>query len=162
MLSKVNLKKHENLHPCDLCGRHDRLTEAIIEGSMLSVCGNCAGFGKIVAIPKNKEVRDVPRRKIAIERETEIIVANYSKLVKEAREKLGLKHEELAKNIAEKESVIHRLESGLLQPPIDLARKLEQALKIRLVAVYKEAKEKAIDLSDSSLTIGDLLKMKKG
>ncbi|MFH1592480.1 MAG: multiprotein bridging factor aMBF1 [Candidatus Woesearchaeota archaeon] len=151
----------ERLEACELCGKHDKLRDVIIEGTTLSVCSKCTEFGNVIAIPEKKEVgRRVPR-KIVLEEETEFINPDYSKLIKNGRERLDLKQEELAKKIAEKESVIHHLESGQLEPSFVLAKKLEKFLKIKLIERYRESGKKSLDFSDSSLTIGDLLKLKK-
>ena len=74
---------------------------------------------------------------------------------------MNLKQKELAEKIAEKESIIHQLESGHMKPTISLARKLEKALNIKLIEIYKVQEKKQVDLSDPTLTIGDLLKLDK-
>ena len=150
----------ENLKPCEICGKRRNLVEAVIEGTMLSVCSECAKFGKTVLIQKREPERKIPR-KIHIEENPEIIIPEFPILIKEAREKLNLKQKELAEKIAEKESIIHQLESGHMKPTISLARKLEKALSIKLIEIYKAQETKQVDLSDPSLTIGDLLKLNK-
>ena len=74
---------------------------------------------------------------------------------------LNLKQEELAQKIAEKVSVIHKVESKHLRPSLALAKKLEHFLNIKLIEKYKEEKTKTLDFTDSALTIGDLIKFKK-
>ncbi len=153
--------KMEELESCELCGKKNKLVEVIIEGSMLSVCQNCSKFGKTIIIEKKLEEKTKISRRVNIEEEPELIVANYSELIKQVREKKDLKQEELAKKISEKESVIHKIESGQLKPSILLARKLEKFLKIKLVENYLANEKKKIDFTDQSLTIGDLIKFKK-
>jgi putative transcription factor len=96
---------------------------------------------------------------------TEEIVDDYNIRIKRARELRLLTQEGLARAIAEKESAIHKLESGQLKPNIKLANKLEQFLNIKLTEEHKEEKKqdkkKTIDLKDDSLTIGDLIKFKE-
>jgi len=58
---------------------------------------------------------------------------DYNKMIKQAREKLGLSQEQLGHKINEKPSVIKLLESGKLKPDDLLARKIEHALKLRLL-----------------------------
>ena len=44
---------------CDMCGRENNLNQAIVEGSLLNVCDNCARFGKVILIKKAvKEIKD--------------------------------------------------------------------------------------------------------
>ncbi|MBL7147905.1 MAG: TIGR00270 family protein [Nanoarchaeota archaeon] len=147
---------------CEMCGREGEIVGAIVEGTMLKVCSNCAKFGNVVEVKKpvvREEVkRVVPIKHVEI---VEIVVDDYSLKVKNAREKFDLKQEELAKQIAEKESVIHKVETGGLKPSLKLAKKLEQFLKIKLIESYTEEKKKNLDFRDSDLTIGDLLRMKK-
>jgi len=58
---------------------------------------------------------------------------DYYKVIKQAREKLGLSQEALGRKINEKPSVIKLLESGKLKPDNMLARKLEHFLKVQLL-----------------------------
>ena len=74
---------------------------------------------------------------------------------------MHLKQEELARRLAEKESVIHHIESGNFVPSLALARKLEKCLGITLVEIPQLEREKQhINFRDDALTIGDLLKKK--
>jgi len=144
-----------------MCGKEGNLTDAIVEGSMLKVCPDCSKHGQVVAISEPRVIREVKtfeRR----EEDVEVIVEDYSELIKTAREKKGLKQEELARDVGERESIIHQIESGKMKPDFKLAKKLNFYLKIELIEkaprinVKKESKE--IDFKDKNLTIGDLLK----
>ena len=148
--------KMESLEPCELCGKSSKLTDCLIEGTLLSVCKDCSKFGNAIETTKKVEIK----RKIKIMEETELISKNYPSIIKNARERLNFKQKELAEKIGEKESVIHQLESGQLDPSMILAKKLENFFKIKLIEKYEEPSKK-IDFSDANLTIGDLLKVKK-
>ena len=39
---------------CELCGSSRNLVKAIVEGSILNVCENCAHFGKAITLSKNE------------------------------------------------------------------------------------------------------------
>ena len=130
-----------------------------LEGSVLSVCKSCSKYGKIIEIKKSKPAQEPPKKIIRIEEPIEVIVPDFSLKIKNARESLKLKQEELAKKISKKASVIHKLESGHLTPSISLAKKLESFLNIKLIEQYEEEK-KEINLKDEDLTIGDLIKIK--
>jgi len=145
---------------CEVCGKNfENLEKAIVEGVMMNVCSDCSKFGKVIAIRKPLIE---PKRVIPIQTKevVEDIVTDYAEIIKKAREKKGLKQEDLAKNIAEKESVIHKVETGSLKPSFILARKLEQFFGIKLIETLEEKKEVNLNLKDSGLTIGDLLKLK--
>ncbi|MEM4625635.1 MAG: helix-turn-helix domain-containing protein, partial [Candidatus Pacearchaeota archaeon] len=60
------------------------------------------------------------------------IVQDFATLIKQAREKMGLSQDALAKKINEKVSVIKLIETGKLKPSILLGKKIERALKINL------------------------------
>lgn len=159
---------------CDMCSSPEKTYKIEVEGSILNVCEKCASFGKVVSrvkqeLPEKKKKKlEKAAEKLAEEKarkETEtvqLIVPDYSKIIKTAREKTGLKQEELAKRLAEKESIIHKLESGTMKPDIPLARKLEKFLRIKLVEEV-EVDESAADSkakSSARLTIGDLIRIK--
>ncbi len=161
---------------CEMCGAEkNKLYIIEIEGAKLNVCENCKVFGKVEGViksekekkPKKKveEKKKQEFRRIATEKEEkiEIIIPNYNTIIKKAREKLGLKQEELAKLIAEKESLIHKIESGKVEPDINVARKIEKFLKVKLVEVISpdefiptQQKKGKIDI-----TLGDVVQIKK-
>ena len=148
---------------CELCGRKTELIDAIVEGSMLSVCKNCAKFGNVIEIQKPRLTERPTERMILDlqEENEEYIVDDYAQKIKSARERLNLKQEQLALRIAERESVIHKIESGNMIPTIHLARKLGKFLNIELINPYKEPEKAKMDLKDKEITIGDLIKLKR-
>lgn len=146
---------------CDMCGKEEQLVDAIVEGSMLSLCSRCAKHGNIIPVVKNEEpVRQYVSKLVA---EPEIEIAECAKQVKKAREKKGMTQKQLAVALAEKESVIHRIESGKIKPPVNIAKKLEQFLGIKIVEEFtpEPTEVKRVDLRDPGLTIGDLISLKK-
>lgn len=146
---------------CELCGRQDYLVNAIVEGSSMKVCQICARYGHVIALEKLPET-EKPKPKPRLELPSELIVDDYGSIIKNAREQLKFTQEELAAKIAEKESIIHKLESYYLAPTIELARKLEEFLKIKLVYTQQEtAEKKIINIKDDSMTIGDIIKMRR-
>ena len=141
---------------CDMCGKDTKLFKIKIENAIMSVCENCSKFGDVFSeVVKKIEIKPIKKK---IENEAfEIIKEGYGFTIKKAREKLGLKQEELAKQIKEKASLIHKLENELIEPNLVLAKKLEKFLRIKLIEHYKEEKKK-IDFEESGeMTIGDLL-----
>lgn len=144
---------------CEMCGKERELIDAVVEGSVLKVCKECSKHGKAVPIYKPEIVEEKREIEKEIIEDVEVIVDDYFYLIKKAREKKGLKQEELAKDIGEKESVIHQVESQKMKPNFKLARKLEVYLGIKLMDKVPRANvKKEIDFKDESLTIGDLLK----
>lgn len=148
---------------CEICGRNASLFRVDIENTILSVCENCSRFGiNPIEIPEIIEKPKKEVKKMQVQEEIEIISKDFAQKIKTAREKLNLKQVELANQIAEKESLMHKLESNQLIPGIDIAKKLEKFLNIKIIEIYKpEIGEKLVDLKDNSLTIGDLIKVKE-
>jgi len=153
-----------------MCGLNAEMLYVIsLEGSDLKVCKGCSSYGKIKTIIE-PVVKEKKKKKLEKERfekpEIELIqmvVSNYSVLVKNARERKGLKQKEIAKLINEKESVIHKIESGNLKPSIKLAEKLERFFRIKLIEQHEEihaSKTKKAEAGEG-LTIGDMIKIKK-
>ena len=162
---------------CEMCGRESRLVTAEIEGGELRVCNNCAKFGKIKSgsfAPRAQ--RGVSRgsggfgssgrfkRSFAKKEEPQFgIVKNYSSLIRASREKKGLSQEDFAKSLNEKESIVAKWEHGTLRPRIDVARRLEKVLGIKLVKREEDSSEKT-ELprkKSDELTLGDFIKVRK-
>ncbi len=165
-LCVVNSEKYKNVLDyapskmnCDMCGKEENFVRSIIEGSELNVCTKCAKYGKVLGniarkpfVPK----MDKSRTKEAIT----IINPHYATLIKQKREQLGLKQEDLAKALSEKESVVQKTESGAI-PPMELARKFESFLKIKLIEEYREEVDTSQKNKTAELTLGDFIKIKK-
>ncbi|MCS7139979.1 MAG: multiprotein bridging factor aMBF1 [Candidatus Nezhaarchaeota archaeon] len=149
---------------CELCGRPVRghLTKVWIEGAELSVCSNCSRYGYIARSERAMKVQPPIKRKSATKIGMEDLVPrdDYNLLIRQTRERMGMTQMELARLIGEKESVIRRLESGRMKPSMELARKLEKALKIKL---FEEVKQQE-DVPESrgvQLTLGDVVVVKE-
>ena len=107
----------------------------------------------------------VQKKKIVANVEiTQEITEDFSTKIRQAREKLGLTHEELGKRINEKSSVIGKLETGKMNPSNILATKLEHALKIKLLTLISEEKAPTTlppATANRELTLGDLIQLEK-
>jgi putative transcription factor len=147
---------------CEMCGKESELYKAEVEGSIMSVCQTCAKFGKIITKPKPIQLKNKQfiHKKKSEPETIFLIIDNYNIKLKNAREKLNLKQEEVAKQIAEKESLIHAIESGKHEPDINLARKLERFYKIKLVEEHKEESTGSSKQKSEGFTIGDFIKKK--
>ena len=158
---------------CEMCGKEtDVLYKAVIEGVELKVCKECSKFGTKVR-PLNTPARVGTKnqmnhscRKMQPKRDEiiYIVVPGYDRMIKEAREKAGMKQEEFSKKINEKESTIHNIESGRAEPSIKLARKIEKFFHIKLLEelTENEVSHSAIAKPSKSkeLTVGDVIQIK--
>jgi putative transcription factor len=92
------------------------------------------------------------------------LVENFDAKIRQAREKLGLSHEELGKKINEKVSLLRKIETGKMTPDNRLATMLEHALKVKLIVPAKEEKVPQARLAKTAsrdLTLGDLIQLDK-
>lgn len=147
---------------CEMCGREADLFIVMIEGAQMRVCKEDAKFGKILAmapkpLSKKEEIKQSKPEKEILE----IVVADFSKRIKDSRERLKLSQEELGKKVAEKESVIQHLETNHMRPSLELARKLEKFFKIVLIETVEEVHGASKAAKSDTLTLGDLIKIKQ-
>lgn len=148
---------------CDLCGKDSELFSANIEGTVLTVCKGCASYGKILKKAVLPSQRVKKQKTIVAEPEIiEEIVSDFAERIRTAREKRKLTQKEFAKVVAEKESIVHKLETGNFEPSIPLAQKLERALNIQLIEEVTDQKNKTTSSKQSdSFTLGDFIKVRK-
>lgn len=144
-----------------MCGRKTtKLNKVRVDHAVLNVCDACARFGtplspshgydkiKIdksneitVTIPEKKPVRTTPAQRPKSrpppKKRTSIedleIVPEYAEIIKQARSRLSLTQDDLAKKILERKNVLSNIERGDLLPDIKTARKLEKALGVKLI-----------------------------
>jgi putative transcription factor len=155
---------------CEMCGAKDQLFKTEIEGTEMNLCKNCSKFGKVISAvripPKPKKSARHEEEKIEIMQRTpqeitEEIIENYPELISTKRQKLNLKQKELAIKMAEKESIIQKVEAGQFKPSIPLARKFERALGIKLIEEHIEEHKQAFRAKSEKMTIGDFMYIKK-
>lgn len=120
---------------CEICGKSTKkLTEITVDSAKFKVCEVCKSFGPAVrrAAVVSKKLVDKTPYMYQPGPDYELN-PEFAKIIKDARAKCNMSQEDLAKVLNEKESVIHRLETGKLNPGLGLARKLERFLRIKLV-----------------------------
>ncbi len=142
-----------------MCGSEGQMFKAEIEGSLLTVCKNCSRYGKIL-----KEIRPEkpPAKKKEIQKKEIlfVIVDDFAEIIKKKRESLSIKQEDFAKMINEKVSLLHNIETGRYKPSLNLARKLEKRLGIKLIEQHEETHKQSSSQKDEGFTIGDFIKIK--
>lgn len=159
---------------CEVCGSElkRRGYRVIIDRSELIVCFNCSRRASTIIetidlLKPRQQVATPPPRFIHPRRRRKIvrdIVEDYAEIVKEARKRLGLTRAALAVMLGEKESTIRRIEDGMLIPPLEMAKKIERILKVKLIEEYEEGEEYKEEYAPSSydLTLGDIVEFKGG
>jgi putative transcription factor len=121
---------------CELCGRQaNEKKMVIVDGTVFNVCTACSKHGKPYVpaqLPaKKKKPAAKQQKKIGFADET-ILAPDFASLVREARMKMGLTHEQLGMKMNEKAQPLKKIESGALKPDELLAKKLERHLGIKL------------------------------
>lgn len=157
---------------CDLCANPAVFGQYLIEGTELDVCKECSRYGTRAPVKRQvdtllaeKHVQEQRRLNPELPQEKENLVEGYGRLIRAKREKLGINQLQLGRMVSERESIINKIESEDFTPSLLFAKKLEQALKIKLVeetknpAFIQSREEQA--RSSGILTLGDVMKMKK-
>lgn len=130
---------------CDICGKKNISPIKVkIEGTIMTTCSNCAKYGEKLLDPTkriNNFTTTKPRTQRIDPNANKFIVKNYAEIIKKARESKGLKQEQVAKSLNEKESLIHKVESGNFKPSFRFATKLEKFFSIKLIEEVKESTE---------------------
>ncbi len=118
--------------------------------------------------PRTKALPQAPRRRFAPNVRTPTVpdggelVEDYGQQIRKARQALQLSQEEFSRKIAEKVSVLQKIEAGRLVPSDSLVHKLEHALKIHLVQKTLETSSTEKKFSRPlELTLGDVAVMQK-
>ena len=138
----------------------------------MTVCSRCAQFGSKEWDPKKPQATPVrrrtrpqarPRRRSEIEvAEAFELVENYGTLIRKTRQRKGVSVEDFAKKLSEKESVIKKLEKEQLNPSMDLIRKVQRELGIKLIeeSTTTAAAGTFLTRPMGPRTLGDLIKIK--
>ncbi len=158
---------------CEVCGRQifGAPFRAIIEGANLAVCSECSnlGSGYWEPTPQKSTKKGIPRQPITFAKrkqlatvpETLELVENVGPLVRQAREGLGMSHEDLGRKTRERVSVLRKIENNKMVPDLGLAEKLEHTLKIKLRVPPSEPKTQISSANKpQGTTLGDLINFK--
>ncbi|MEM0139233.1 MAG: multiprotein bridging factor aMBF1, partial [Ferroplasma sp.] len=135
-----------------------KLIKVKIEGTVLNVCPNCSKFGveveekefnkisknvtikfpekKINVVTYKKPFKKTAAKKRIVKKdniENLEVVEDYAELIKNRREELSMTQDELALKVSEGKNVISKIERNAFMPNIEVARKLERTLNIKLL-----------------------------
>jgi putative transcription factor len=135
------------------------------EGTILKVCIKCSKFGEVIETVKSKPEKKIGKNlavKPHLPEIVEELIEGYAEKIKSKREKLGLTQKELAMKINEKESIIHKIESSHFTPSVELARKFERFLSIKIVEEVEDSKVVMTQKTSSGgFSLGDFIKVRK-
>ena len=150
---------------CEICGKPipGKPLKSKIEGSVLTVCRDCAKLGSIQKeaprsrnlVSKNKQAKkqqgnknrnSVSSRVYTRNTESdEELVDDFSQIVRKGRESKGW-----------------TIETGKMEPDLKLAKKLEKTLNIKLIEKYDEMDlESFKSMASGPNTLGSIVKIKR-
>lgn len=118
----------------------------------------------MTTIPKLGEVSMRTARDIDTLNESIIYVEGFGELIRKAREKAGLTQDQLASKLGVKVTLLKKIEREDIRPTLDLARKIEKFLKIKIIDVEQELPSipKSIGLAKKEeMRIEDFMKKDK-
>ena len=131
---------------CELCGHPitDGKKTVLIDGTIFNVCIPCSKRGKpyvASATTKKKTITTSTSKKtnanIKMTDDT-ILSPEFAKLIRDARMKKGLTHEQLGIQMNEKATLLRKFETGALKPDEIFAKKLQRFLGIKLYLSVEE------------------------
>lgn len=128
---------------CEICGSYsEKLYQIEIEGTNLMACEKCKNTGKLLDKTTDIKERQIERiqkplsvkhlRQPKYDIQDFDLAEDYGLRISKARQRLGLTIKELAEKVFEKESVLHKIESGKMIPDQKLKERLEKFLNIKL------------------------------
>ena len=153
---------------CEICGNYDRLKNAIVDGSTVSICSFCATAHSAIVIEKPTDEQLAGVNRCGLRKEFEKAreearkhdkLRNLGNVFREARQKADMTHKELAEAIAEPEGSIMSVEMGQEQDD-RLINKLKKFLRDRLrKSAENPSAQEEIDFRSKELKVSDLKKL---
>lgn len=147
------------MEECELCGRQTKDVYVIdVENVELRACASCAKGKKVIRTELDQPVQphgSRNQRPKPVREEDMELVDNYAQVIREAREGMKIPIKVLAEMINEKEHLLLRIEEGKTMPTIELTKKLERALKIKITHEPTEDNVKYKARQSSAPTLGD-------
>jgi putative transcription factor len=148
---------------CDICGKTPVRAQILVEGARLLACASCMRSGKVLhRFDDEHPATAAPATPAAMESGEEI-KEGYGSIIRNAREKASLPLSVVAERVREKESYLNAIEHERFMPTIEVARKLEKELGIKLVEKVQASvgATAASAKSFSPPTLGDMIEAKK-
>jgi putative transcription factor len=133
---------------CEICGHEivGKPGRSLVEGATLIVCQQCSSIGTRLPSFSDRPRRPMitpshthaPIEKLPKVVEESDLIEEYSRVIKEGREKLGISQQDLAFKAKEKLTLIQKIEIGKMSPTIRLSKELEHILRVRLLVPREE------------------------
>ncbi len=153
------------MEECELCGRQTKDVYVLnIEGVEMRSCAKCAEGKKVVRAEIDKPKQQArpgsqrpPRRNPD---EPAELIDNYGKVIHDAREHMHLPLKVLGEMLSEKEHLLLRIEEERTKPTVELTKKLERVLGIKLTEEQRDEKKVSVGRPSAGATLGDFMEGK--
>ena len=146
------------MEECELCG--NQMSDVYIvnvEDVEFRVCSKCARGKRVIKIENESKAKEnIKVKKIRKEAEDLEIAEDYNERIRKSRESMMLPIKVLAEMINEKETLLLRIERRKTIPSMELAKKLEKALNIKLYEETTEAGE-TVHSKKINATLGEFI-----
>ena len=164
-------RSYQKEYYCDICGAKivGRPYIALVDGVEMVLCASCylklsrSGRAKLIRIgelsegeEKTKRIRRRRKYKVTYE-----VVEDYADKITSARIKKGLSLKELAQKLRISENMLRKIEQGRFKPNIDLARKMESILSIKLLEPTEEPEDVEFEKKEELPTLGDIVVIRR-
>ncbi|MCL4379383.1 MAG: multiprotein-bridging factor 1 family protein [Candidatus Marsarchaeota archaeon] len=144
------------MEECELCGRQMKDAYIVsVEGADLRVCSDCAKGKKVLYKEVEERKNTAPRKTISKGDDRVELVEGYGKMIHAARDQMQLPLKVLAEMINEKEAHMLRVEEEKTRPSIELTKKIERALNIKITQQKDGGPDMHVGKKSGGATIGD-------
>ncbi len=149
---------------CEMCGMpiKGKPYKAIVDGAEMILCQRC--YNKLIKSGRATPVyeRKVVQVKKKVERfEGQLeLQEGFGEIIKKGRESRGWTQQTLAQKLRISESMLKKIEQEKMKPSINLAKKIEQLLKVRILqpVEYEEMEEGSFH---DKVTFGDVVVIRR-
>jgi putative transcription factor len=149
------------MEECEICGTKTNSIYVVnVEDVELRVCVKCAKGKKVLRTIDDTAKKPSFKSSREAKKEEAQLIENYGNVMHSARESMKIPLKVLAEMLNEKETLLLRIEQQKTMPAVELTKKLEKALNIKLT---EEAKEVNVSFGGGGdkVTLEDFIKKKK-
>ncbi|PNV77240.1 MAG: TIGR00270 family protein [Thermoproteota archaeon] len=170
-----SMRRKDQIYVCEVCGGTFIGTPVVVDlGSYkLTACPSCAR--SLRASVKKKEeikeekkpvkIREEPIRTVRRSQPGEMeLVEGFGRIIRRAREDLGLTIDQLAKAIGIKSSLLRHIEAEEIVPSPEIAKSLERVLEVSITvrnpAYVEELERERAESFHDRPTLGEMIRIK--
>jgi putative transcription factor len=148
---------------CEMCGHPNGSNKVNVEGVIMQTCQICSKYGTVILREQAPLTNFQPIKKFkpkSYKAPEMKITDNFHTKIRNSRNNRNLTQEQFATMLTEKQSIIQKLELGTFTPSINLAKKIEKTLNIKLLEQDNYESEFQPTQNNAATTIGDMIKRK--